>query len=117
MYISEEETKRMKRVYEDEEIDKLLQEALIYNDTLLIDADIIFRKERGYKGWLLGYEQYHYRYQVYHESRAHDGSPYQARYQLCGTTKREVMNYLYGIINGGIGMLRIQEKNGKSNHI
>lgn len=117
MYISEEETKRMKEVPQDEEVNELLQEALQYNDTLLIEANYFYIKKKGYKGWLLGKKEKDFEYQVYHESRAFDGAAYQAKYQLCGTTKREVMNYLHGIINGGIGMLRMQEKNGKSNHI
>ena len=110
MYISEEETKRMKEVIQDEEVNELLQEALQYNDTLLIEANYFYRKKEGYKGWLLGKKEKDFEYQVYHESRAFDGTAYQARYQLFGSSKRQVMNYLYGIINGGTGMLRIQDK-------
>lgn len=94
IYISEEETKRLKTV-SDPELNELFQEALSVDSSLLIDE-----KEFMKTGWF-GRHKYDKRYTLYHESRAHDGSAYQAQ-QVFGisSTKLSAMTYLFGIING-----------------
>lgn len=100
IYITEEETKRLKTV-SDPELNELFQEALQADESLLIEEDYRRIKKKGYKGWLMGEKEKTFDYTVYHESRAHDGSAYQAQ-QVYGisSTKLSAMTYLFGIING-----------------
>lgn len=111
MYVTEDDIKRMKRVDSDKDINELLKEALEYNGSLLIEESYNYREKKGYRGWLLGEKEKYFRYQVYFESPAHDGSPYQAQYvTTCNQSKTSVITYLFGIINGGLGVLKQQEK-------
>ena len=107
IYVTEQDVKRMKVVINDNLIHKTLKDALEFDKSLLVEEIHYFKKKKGYRGWFLGEKTSHYRYNVFHESPAHDGSAYQAVYQssACGG-REEVLNYLFGIINGGRAVYR-----------
>lgn len=107
IYVTDQEIKKMKVVINDDLIHKTLKDALKFDKSLLVEEIHYFKKKKGYRGWLFGEKTSHYRYNVFHESPGHDGSAYQARYQTsaCGD-KEEVLNYLFGVINGGIAAYR-----------
>ena len=94
-YITESERKTL-RVCEDKEVNDLFQEALLADPSLMIEQRYMYIK----RGWLKGHERVVY-FNVLHEHPAHDGSAFQARYQVSASGKKSVvMAYLYGIING-----------------
>lgn len=110
-YVTEEEVKRMKTVSGDIGIDTLLQEALQYNQDLLVEENFRYYNKKGYRGWLLGEREKKFYYQVYFESPAYDGSAYQAMYVTSvGSARESVVTYLFGIINGGLGVLKRQQE-------
>lgn len=94
MYVSEQD-RITKRKVEDTEINKEFQEALKYDPSLMIEQ----RNQVVKNGWFK--KETVPLFQIYHEMPAHDGSAYQARYQISGSgDKRIVSAYLHGIING-----------------
>lgn len=97
-FITEEETKKLKTI-SDTELNTLFQEALQFDDTLLIEESQVVAKG----GWF-SKTRFKQIYTVYHESRAFDGSAYQARYMsfATGVDRKILSAYLFGIINGGI---------------
>lgn len=96
IYVTELDRK-MKRKVSDKELDETFQEALKYDPSLMIEEVL----KRIKKRWFKGAPTAEYVYNIYHETPAHDGSAYQARYQFSGSgEKRIVMAYLHGIING-----------------
>lgn len=99
-FITEAETRRLKSV-SDKELNEVFQDALEIDDTILIEENTIlvhhglFSRKRISKTT----------YTVYHESRAYDGSAYQARYQTCASGDASIVfAYLFGIINGGLAV-------------
>lgn len=100
IYVTEEQTQEMKKV-NDSYLNELLQEALLHDNTILLEENYYYVKS---KWWLFNRKRKKkFRYTIYHESRASDGSAYQAQYMLCaGNEKRMVFAYLFGIINGAI---------------
>lgn len=100
IFITEEETRRLKSV-SDKELNDVFQEALAFNDTILIEENTRLVHE----GWISRKRVTKTTYTVYHESRSHDGSAYQARYQTCGSGDASIVfAYLFGIINGGLAV-------------
>ena len=96
MYVSEQD-RVTKRKVSDEELNEIFQEALKYDPSLMIEE--VLRRIK--KGWFKSTPTVEYVYNIYHETPAHDGSAYQARYQFSGSgDKRTVTAYLHGIING-----------------
>lgn len=86
----------------DKELNELLQQALKYDDTLLIDEEIVYVK----KGWFSKVTQ-ETKHKLFHESRSVDGKPYQAQYMLgVDGGVLQITAYLMGIINGGEAMKR-----------
>lgn len=111
IYVTKEDVKRMKTIIGDAELNELFQEALEYNNYLLIEENYYYRRKKGYRGWLLGEKVKAFEYRLSFEFPALDGSPYQAQYiTACGNDRKSVITYLYGIINGGLGRLRQQTK-------
>lgn len=102
-YITAEETAKMKQV-SDPELNELLQEALEIFDALLIE-EVLHKLKRN---WLFrSVPKTEYIYNIYIESNAHDGSPYQAMYIYSRVKdKKTVSAYLYGIITGGHALSR-----------
>lgn len=99
-FITEEETRRLKSV-SDKELNEVFQYALKFNDTILIEENTRLVHE----GWFSRKRVAKTTYSVYHESRAHDGSAYQARYQNCASGDASIVfAYLFGIINGGLSV-------------
>lgn len=98
IYVTEQDVKEMSSV-QDEELNKLLQEAREIDDRILVSEDYAYRRKKGYKGWLLGEKEKYFEYQLYVESRAHDGSPYQAQYCMCASNYHTIFAYLCGVIN------------------
>lgn len=92
------------RKVKDKEIQKLLDEALQYDETLMI-SEYSKKIERG---WFRK-PKFELRYTIYHECYLNNGlSSYEAREQLSGSGKKEVvMSYLYGIINGVLHEQRV----------
>ena len=98
MYITQWERERMKSVYLDEELNNEFQEALKYDDSLLIGSREVLTKR------FLRPTKVETRYQIYHDCDP-KGSPYQARYQISGSGSKEiVIAYLHGIINGALAI-------------
>ena len=94
MYVSEQD-RITKRKVEDKEVNEEFQEALKYDSSLMIEQSIRVIKKGWFKKESVPF------FQLYHETPAHDGSAYQARYQMSGSgEKRTVIAYLHGIING-----------------
>ena len=94
MYVSEQD-RTTKRKVEDKEVNEEFQKALKYDSSLMIEQSNRVIK----KGWLK--KEIVPFFQLYHETPAHNGSAYQARYQMSGSgEKRIVIAYLHGIING-----------------
>ena len=94
MYVSEQD-RTTKRKVEDKEVNEEFQEALKYDSSLMIEQSIQVIKKGWFKKESVPF------FQLYHETPAHDGSAYQARYQMSGSgEKRIVIAYLHGIING-----------------
>lgn len=100
-YITEEEIRQLKTV-KDETLNEILQEALKYDDSLLVEEQIclvqkakVFPPRKEIKGTI---------YTVYHESPSFDGSAYQAQYMSFATNvdRNIVAVYLFGIINCGL---------------
>ena len=94
MYVSEQDRITKRRV-EDKEVNEEFQEGLKYDTSLMIEQTNRVVKRGWFKKEIVPF------FQVYHETPAHDGTAYQARYQLSGSgEKRIVVAYLHGIING-----------------
>lgn len=94
MYVSEQD-RTTKRKVEDMQINAEFQEALKYDPSLMIEQSNQVIKKGLFKKEIVPF------FQIYHETPAHDGSAYQARYQISGSgDKRIVIAYLHGIING-----------------
>jgi len=94
MYVSEHD-RTTKRKVEDREVNNLFQEALKYDPSLMIEQSTQVIK----KGWFK--KESVLFFQLYHETPAHDGSAYQARYQISGSGDKRILTaYLHGIING-----------------
>lgn len=84
-----------KRKVSDEGLNEEFQEALKYDPSLMIEEYPLVKRR------FLRKPVKTFRYSVYHETPAFDGSPYQARLQLSASgDKRTVTIYLHGIING-----------------
>jgi len=96
MYIHVSEQDRIaKRQVEDKDVDVEFQEALKYDPSLMIEQSNRIMKKGWFKKEVVPF------FQIYHETPAHDGSAYQARYQFSGSgDKRIVTAYLHGIVNG-----------------
>ena len=111
IYVTDNDVKRMKTVNSNKELNEQLQEALQVDSSLLIKETTYYTRKKGYKGWLLGEKEKNYRYTLYHESPAFDGSPYQALHMFCANDDLKTMfAYLFGIINGGSAMkLKLKE--------
>ena len=96
MYINQQDREIMRKV-KDKQVNKLFQEALSYDSSLMISEHIhttkksIFHKKKETT-----------LYTIYHEAFCFDRNPmFQAREQFSGSGKKEVvLAYLYGIING-----------------
>lgn len=96
MFVTEWERERYSKVHNNEELDEEFQEARKYDNSLLIQEHTIFHKN-FWKPMSCEIT-----YQIYHETHP-DESPYQARYQMTGSGKKEiVIAYLHGIINGAL---------------
>jgi len=96
MFVTEWERERYSKIQDNEELDKEFQEARKYDNSLLIQEHIVFHKHFWRS---MTFET---TYQIYHETHPNE-SPYQARYQMSGSGKKEtVIAYLHGIINGAI---------------
>lgn len=96
MYVSAED-RITKRKVEDKEVNTEFQEALKYCPSLMIEEHTAPKRVKSgffYKTVSVTF------FQIYHETPAHDGTAYQARYQNSGSgDKRIVIAYLHGIIN------------------
>jgi len=94
MFITEEDRVNMRKVsypYVNQEF----QEALKYCPDLMITQHETIVKKGFFKKERIPV------FNVYHESPAHDGSPYQAHFQFSGSgSVGVVIAYLHGIING-----------------
>ena len=102
MFVSELD-RTTKRKVSDEYVNGEFQEALKYDPSLMIEEyRHVVRKSIWSKNKIETY------YNIYHETPAHDGSAYQARYQFSGSgDKRIVVAYLHGIINGVVNRQEI----------
>ena len=96
MYVNEQDRITKRRVLGNDYLNEAFQEALKCCPSLMIDSYTAV----SYKG-LFKKKILETHYNVYHETPAFDGSPYQARYQLSGSGRvSTVIAYLHGIING-----------------
>lgn len=96
-----EQDRTAKRQIEDKEVNTEFQEALKYDSSLMIEQYKI-RLKTGF----LRYEEKTL-FNIYHESPALDGSPYQARFQHSASGKKSsVIAYLHGIINGALASIK-----------
>lgn len=94
MYLTDWDRQQLKKVESDKEIKMLFEEALEYDNSLLISEHSWSEKK-----WFKKPVTKH-RYQIFHDCSP-DSSPYQARYQMSASgNKNIIMAYLYGIING-----------------
>ena len=94
IYVSEKD-RTTKRKVEDKEVNAEFQEALKYDSSLMIEQSNRVVKRGWFKKEIVPY------FQIYHETPAHNGTAYQARYQISGSgEKRILVAYLHGIING-----------------
>lgn len=107
MYIFVSEQDRInKRQVQDDYVNEEFQEALKYCPSLMIEQI----KQVVKKGWFRK-ETIDF-FQIYHESPAHNGTAYQARYQHSGSGQRNVViAYLHGIINANLHKNKNDEKN------
>lgn len=95
IFISAEDRILKRMVHSDEEVNELFQSALKFDGSLMIDEYQVKAKTGLFKSKL------ETRYNLYHETPAADGSPYQARQQFSGSGRKDiVISYLHGIING-----------------
>lgn len=98
MYTSESD-RTFKRRVSDSYVNEEFQEALKYDPSLMIEEFPHVKRVRCglFKTKLVDDT----RYDIYHETPAFDGTPYQARLQASASgEKRVVVAYLHGIING-----------------
>lgn len=103
-FITEEETRRLKSV-SDKELNDVFQDALGFDDTILIEENTRVIQHSNWFSNPARKRRTKTTYTVYHESRAHDGSAYQARYQTCASGDASIVfAYLFGIINGGLSV-------------
>lgn len=88
------------RKVKDINVNELFQEALDYDHSLMMSERIEVKKRGFFKKPIeISY------FTVYHETPAHDSSPYQARIQSSASgSKTVVIAYLYGIINGALSV-------------
>ena len=107
MFVSEED-RITKRKVSDPHVNEEFQEALKYHPLLMIEEKEHLKKS------LFGRTEVEVTYQIYHETPAWDGLPYQARYQISGSgPKAIVIAYLHGIINGAVHQQSINKLLGK----
>ena len=86
------------RKVEEKEVNELLQEALKYDSSLMIEENT-YRVKRAFFRKPIEVT----RFTVLHEKPGIDGSAYHARYMLSASGNKEVViAYLYGIINGSL---------------
>lgn len=96
MYVSEED-RILKRKVDNKEVNESFQAALLCDPSLMIEEHKKYKK----KWFKKEYVQVDIWWDIYHEAAAYDGSAYQARWQISGSGKKEVvLAYLHGIING-----------------
>ena len=96
-YITEHDRVNMRKV-KDVNVNKLFQEALQHDKSLMMSERIELQKQGLFKKP----KEVSY-FTVYHETPALDGSAYQARVQSSASgSKSVVVAYLYGIINGSL---------------
>lgn len=106
-YITEEETKQLKSINSNKELNSLFQEALKYHPKLLLEESYFYKRKKDYTGWLLRKREKQFSYRLYRESRGFDGDAYQAQYLFeGGITAKSITTYLYGVINGGMAVER-----------
>lgn len=100
MFITTSDLISMRRV-EDSEVNELLQEALMYDVSLMMTENHRLERKSVFHGWKKISV-----FRVYHEQFDAVGrSTFQARQQLSASGSKEVvMAYLYGIINGALNM-------------
>ena len=95
-FINEYDRIAKRKVVGNEYLNEEFQEALKCCPSLMIDSYLSVQ----YKG-ILRKRVVETHYNIYHETPAADGSPYQAKHQKSGSGKIEiVIAYLHGIING-----------------
>lgn len=95
IFISETDRVNLRRV-SDLEVNELFHDALKHDPSLMISETISKVKSVWFKK---GTKEV--TYNIYHECPSSDGKSYQARVNFYGSgTKRIVMAYLCGIING-----------------
>lgn len=100
IYVTDLDVKRMSYLNTNEGLNELLQEARVFDNSILISEDYYYTYKKGYRGWLFGEKEKKFRYTLYHNSPAHDGSPYQALQMSCTSSGVEcIIAYLYGVIN------------------
>lgn len=93
MYINEQDRVTLRELTNDTEMNEAFQQALKYDSSLMIREYQITVKSF----WRKKLET---RYWIYHDCNPNE-SPYQARYQMSASGKKEsVIAYLHGIING-----------------
>ena len=106
MYISKEDTVRMRNV-SNAELNEDLQEALKYDPSIMIEET----NTESYTGFLRRRLVIKTSYIVYHEYPAHDGSLYQARLQSSASgDHRTIRAYLHGVINGCAHFQTLKQK-------
>ena len=97
MYVNEMD-RTIKRRVSEPKLNDLFREALKYDSSLMIEEYSHIERI----GWF-GKRQITTRYNIFHETPAHDGAAYQARYQISGSGEKSiVIAYLHGIINGAL---------------
>ena len=112
IYVTSDDIKKMKTINSNKELNEELQEALKIDPSLLIGEISYYKKKKGHKGWLLGEKEKHFRYTLYHESPAFDGTPYQAVHMFSASKDLStIFSYLFGIINGGNVVHKMYEQN------
>lgn len=96
MYINQQDREIMRKV-EDKQLNKLFQEALGYDSSLMISEYIHTTKKS-----IFHKKEETTLYTIYHEAFDFYGKPmFQAREQFSGSGRKEITTaYLYGIING-----------------
>ncbi len=96
IFVTDWERERYSKVHDNDILDEEFQEARKYDNSLLIKEHTVFHKH-FWKPMTCETT-----YQIYHETHPNE-SPYQARYQMSGSGRKEtVIAYLHGIINGAI---------------
>jgi len=100
MYVSEQDRIEKRKVSQ-KAINDIFQEALSYCPSLMIEERVRYESKRI--GLFRFTKLAVYTYNVFHETPALDGSPYQAMYMSCACGNVNVVfAYLYGIINGAM---------------